>query len=129
MHAVVSNMLKEVDFNTVSIQLVCYILQMLNSLFTVSLCSLNAGNIIRHTQTTRYEHYFVIATIILDCFAFPVLEFQLLTICTVGLYIGNHFGTDLMHRKVEVKAIITEVINNMSDDEDDDEVESGDDEA
>lgn len=34
-----------------------------------------------------------------------------------------------MHKKVEVKAIITEVINNMSDDEDDeDEAESGDDE-
>lgn len=35
---------------------------------------------------------------------------------------------DLMHRKAEVKAIITDVINNMSDDEDEgEEAESGDD--
>lgn len=41
---------------------------------------------------------------------------------------GTHFDVDLMHRKAEVKAIITDVINNMSDDEDEgEEAESGDD--
>lgn len=38
--------------------------------------------------------------------------------------IGSHFGVDLMHKKAEVKAIVTDVINNMSDDEG----EAGDDE-
>lgn len=42
--------------------------------------------------------------------------------------LGTHFDVDLMHRKAEVKAIITDVINNMSDDEDEgEEAESGDD--
>ena len=34
---------------------------------------------------------------------------------------GTHFGLDLMHRKAEVKDIITDVINNMSDEEDEGE--------
>jgi protein DEK len=33
---------------------------------------------------------------------------------------GTHFNMDLMDRKAEVKRIIEEVINSMSDDEDDD---------
>ena len=36
---------------------------------------------------------------------------------------GAHFGLDLMHRKAEVKDIITDVINNMSDEEDGEESE------
>ena len=50
-------------------------------------------------------------------------------LCLKWLKLGSHFGVDLMHRKVEVKAIITDVINNMSDEEDDegDEPGSGDD--
>lgn len=44
--------------------------------------------------------------------------------------LGTHFNVDLMHRKAEVKAIITDVINNMSDDEDEgEEAESGDDDV
>lgn len=44
--------------------------------------------------------------------------------------LGTHFDVDLMHRKAEVKAIITDVINNMSDDEDEgEEAESGDDDV
>lgn len=35
--------------------------------------------------------------------------------------LGTHFDLDLMHRKTEVKAIITDVINSMSDDEDEEE--------
>lgn len=38
---------------------------------------------------------------------------------------GDHFDKNLMDRKAEVKAIIEEVISNMSDDE---EVDEGDDE-
>lgn len=41
---------------------------------------------------------------------------------------GSHFGVDLMHRKIEVKAIITDVINNMSDDEEGDDSEAENDE-
>lgn len=36
---------------------------------------------------------------------------------------GEHFGIDMMHRKAEVKDIITEVIKNMSDDEETSESE------
>lgn len=44
--------------------------------------------------------------------------------------LGTHFEVDLMHRKAEVKAVITDVINNMSDDEDEgEEAESGDDDV
>lgn len=42
---------------------------------------------------------------------------------------GTHFGLDLMHRKAEVKDIITDVINNMSDEEDEGEVGENDGEA
>lgn len=37
------------------------------------------------------------------------------------MFTGTHFGLDLMHRKSEVKNIITDVINSMSDEEGDDE--------
>lgn len=37
------------------------------------------------------------------------------------MVLGTHFGQDLLHRKSEVKAIITDVINNMSGEEDEDE--------
>ena len=37
------------------------------------------------------------------------------------VFSGSHFGVALMHRKAEVKAIITEVIENMSNDEDEEE--------
>ncbi|KAI7993128.1 Disease resistance protein [Camellia lanceoleosa] len=40
----------------------------------------------------------------------------------------THFGVDLMHRKAEVKAVITDVINSMFDEEDEEEeADSGDD--
>ena len=34
---------------------------------------------------------------------------------------GTHFDLDLMHRKAEVKDIITDVINNMSDEDEEGE--------
>lgn len=39
---------------------------------------------------------------------------------------GTHFGLDLMHRKAEVKDIITDVINNMSDEEEEGDEAEGD---
>lgn len=41
------------------------------------------------------------------------------------ILLGTHFDIDLMHRKVEVKSIITDVINNMTDEDDDAEEDSG----
>lgn len=43
--------------------------------------------------------------------------------------LGTHFGLDLMHRKAEIKDIITEVINNMTDDEDEGDDEEAEDKA
>jgi protein DEK len=44
----------------------------------------------------------------------------LMLVLTVMINPGTHFNMDLMDRKAEVKRIIEEVINSMSDDEDDD---------
>ncbi|XP_057480907.1 DEK domain-containing chromatin-associated protein 1-like isoform X2 [Actinidia eriantha] len=57
------------------------------------------------------------------------VDFNTATLSDILRQLGSHFGVDLMHRKAEVKAIITDVINNMSDEEDDegDEAGSGDD--
>lgn len=35
------------------------------------------------------------------------------------MFSGTHFGMDLMHRKVEIKALIVELIENMTNEEDD----------
>lgn len=64
-------------------------------------------------------------------FSFHNLHLHLAN-CETVIYLGTHFGIDLMHRKAEVKDIITEVINNMSDEEDEgdeaeEEAEAGDD--
>jgi len=40
---------------------------------------------------------------------------------------GTHFDVDLMHRKAEVKDIITDVINNMSDNDGEEASNVGDD--
>lgn len=39
------------------------------------------------------------------------------------VFVGDHFGVDLIHRKAEVKEVITDVINNMTDEEDEGEEE------
>ena len=45
--------------------------------------------------------------------------------CIIVIYFpGIHFSVDLMHRKAEVKAIITDVINNMTDEEDEGDEEA-----
>ncbi|KAL0292468.1 UNVERIFIED_CONTAM: hypothetical protein Scaly_2590100 [Sesamum calycinum] len=94
MHAVVVDILKEVDFNTATLS------DILRQLGTISLLAL-------------------VTTLKL----LPNLHLNLLTILSVDDY---HFGVNLLHRKSEVKAIITEVINNMSDDEDEEADASGD---
>lgn len=40
---------------------------------------------------------------------------------------GSHFGLDLMHRKGEIKAIITDVIENMSNDDEEEDEDDGED--
>ncbi|PNY14766.1 dek domain-containing chromatin associated protein [Trifolium pratense] len=46
------------------------------------------------------------------------VDFNTATLSDILRQLGTHFGLDLMHRKAEVKDIITDVINNMSDEED-----------
>ncbi|KAL0415636.1 UNVERIFIED_CONTAM: hypothetical protein Slati_3395500 [Sesamum latifolium] len=54
------------------------------------------------------------------------VDFNTATLSDILRQLGKHFGIDLMHRKSEVKDIITEAIKNMSDDEDEEAAESGD---
>ncbi|WMV35555.1 hypothetical protein MTR67_028940 [Solanum verrucosum] len=56
------------------------------------------------------------------------VDFNSATLSDIIRNLGSHFGVDLMHRKIEVKAIITDVINNMSDDEEGDDPETENDE-
>ncbi|CAA6659987.1 unnamed protein product [Spirodela intermedia] len=48
------------------------------------------------------------------------VDFNTATLADILKQLGSHFRMDLMHRKAEVKSIIEEVINDMTDDEDDD---------
>nr|GMD98797.1 protein DEK-like isoform X1 [Ipomoea batatas] len=45
------------------------------------------------------------------------VDFDTATLSDIIRQLGSHFGVDLMHKKTEVKAIVTDAINNMSDDE------------
>ncbi|XP_019171184.1 PREDICTED: protein DEK-like [Ipomoea nil] len=56
------------------------------------------------------------------------VDFDTATLSDIIRQLGSHFGVDLMHKKAEVKAIVTDAINNMSDDEGDGG-ESGDNES
>lgn len=49
------------------------------------------------------------------------VDFNSATLSDIIRKLGSHFDVDLMHRKAEVKAIITDVINNMSDEEEGDD--------
>jgi len=60
------------------------------------------------------------------------VDFNTATLSDILRQLGTHFGVDLMHRKAEVKKIITDVINNMTDEEEEGEeaeenAEAGDD--
>ncbi|KAF1867369.1 hypothetical protein Lal_00049798 [Lupinus albus] len=53
-------------------------------------------------------------------------DFNTATLSDILKLLGKHFDLDLMHRKAEVKDIIKDVINNMSDEEDGEEAENDD---
>ncbi|XP_076931953.1 DEK domain-containing chromatin-associated protein 1-like isoform X1 [Bidens hawaiensis] len=93
MHAVVVSILKEVDFNTATLS---DIIKQLGGL------------------TVNYHHFLNLKIVI-------IYHLKLLIISILIIVLGTHFGQDLLHRKAEVKAIITDVINNMSGDEDEEE--------
>ncbi|KAL3716695.1 hypothetical protein ACJRO7_008307 [Eucalyptus globulus] len=57
------------------------------------------------------------------------VDFNTATLSDILRQLGTHFGVDLMHRKAEIKDIITEVINNMTDDEDEGDDEEAEDKA
>ncbi|KAK7399256.1 hypothetical protein VNO78_10435 [Psophocarpus tetragonolobus] len=56
------------------------------------------------------------------------VDFNKATLSDILRQLGTHFDVDLMHRKAEVKDIITDVINNMSDDDGEEAENVGDDE-
>lgn len=130
MHAVIVDILKEVDFNTVS--------DYCNNTLSgwLKLCELyyliSAFSLCRQLYQTFSGNLVGLLSIFYDFFfSFPNLRLHLAN-CKTVIYLGTHFGIDLMHRKAEVKDIITEVINNMSDEEDEgdeaeEEAEAGDD--
>ncbi|KAL4346702.1 hypothetical protein GQ457_17G018310 [Hibiscus cannabinus] len=53
------------------------------------------------------------------------VDFNTATLSDILRQLATHFDLNLMHRKAEVKDIITEAINNMSDDEEEEEEEEG----
>ncbi|KAF6161548.1 hypothetical protein GIB67_009427 [Kingdonia uniflora] len=57
------------------------------------------------------------------------VDFEIATISDILRQLGTRFGVDLMHRKVEVKKIIEEVMSNMTDPEDDDDGEEAEENA
>ncbi|XP_061342857.1 DEK domain-containing chromatin-associated protein 1-like isoform X2 [Gastrolobium bilobum] len=57
------------------------------------------------------------------------VDFNTATLSDILRQLGTHFGVDLMHRKAEVKDIITDVINNMSDEEGEEAENDGDGDA
>ncbi|KAH6799215.1 hypothetical protein C2S51_035699 [Perilla frutescens var. frutescens] len=69
---------------------------------------------------TREEMHSVVVNILKE------VDFNTATLSDILRQLGDHFGLDLLHRKSEVKDIITEAIKNMSDDEDEEASESGD---
>ncbi|CAJ1937530.1 unnamed protein product [Sphenostylis stenocarpa] len=56
------------------------------------------------------------------------VDFNKATLSDILKQLGTHFDVDLMHRKAEVKDIITDVINNMSDNDGEETSNVGDDE-
>lgn len=66
-------------------------------------------------EPSREAMHSVVANILKE------VDFNTATLSDILRQLGTHFGLDLMHRKSEVKNIITDVINSMSDEEGDDE--------
>ncbi|EOA23939.1 hypothetical protein CARUB_v10017156mg [Capsella rubella] len=66
-------------------------------------------------EPTRKELHVVVAKILKE------VDFNTATLSDILRKLGIHFGVDLMHRKAEVKDIITDAINEMSDDDEKEE--------
>ncbi|XP_058786375.1 DEK domain-containing chromatin-associated protein 1-like isoform X2 [Vicia villosa] len=66
-------------------------------------------------EPSREDMHSVVANILKE------VDFNTATLSDILRQLGTHFGLDLMHRKAEVKTIITDVISSMSDEEVDDE--------
>ncbi|XP_010550743.1 PREDICTED: protein DEK-like [Tarenaya hassleriana] len=66
-------------------------------------------------EPTTKEMFAVVARILKE------VDFDTATLSDILKKLGGHFGVDLMHRKAEVKDIITEAMKEMTDDDDDDE--------
>lgn len=66
-------------------------------------------------EPSRAEMHAVVVDILKE------VDFNTATLSDILRQLGTHFGLDLMHRKAEVKDIITDVISNMSDKDDDGE--------
>ncbi|CAL9247148.1 unnamed protein product [Arabidopsis halleri] len=62
-------------------------------------------------EPTKKELHVVVAKILKE------VDFNTATLSDILRKLGSHFGVDLMHRKAEVKDIITDAINEMSDDD------------
>ncbi|GLT69219.1 hypothetical protein SLA2020_413880 [Shorea laevis] len=78
------------------------------------------------TEPSREEMHAVVVEILKE------VDFNTATLSDILRLLGTHFGVDLMHRKAEVKKIITDVINSMTDEEEEGEeaeenAEAGDD--
>ncbi|KAH0864526.1 hypothetical protein HID58_081737 [Brassica napus] len=66
-------------------------------------------------EPTTKEMHVVVAKILKE------VDFNTATLSDILRKLGNHFGVDLMHRKTEVRDIITDAINEMSDEDDGEE--------
>ncbi|XP_038993460.1 protein DEK-like isoform X3 [Hibiscus syriacus] len=66
-------------------------------------------------EPTREEIHDVVVDVL------KKVDFNTATLSDILRQLGAHFGLDLMHRKAEVKDIITEVINNMTDEDEEGE--------
>ncbi|MED6121630.1 hypothetical protein PIB30_032067 [Stylosanthes scabra] len=64
-----------------------------------------------NAQPTKEDMHAVVVDMLKE------VDFNTATLSDIIKKLGTHFGLDLMHRKAEVKDIITNVINNMSDEE------------
>ncbi|KAG7633728.1 DEK C-terminal [Arabidopsis suecica] len=71
-------------------------------------------------EPTRKELHVVVTKILKE------VDFNTATLSDILRKLGSHFGIDLMHRKAEVKDIITDAINEMSDDDDEKEEDTED---
>ncbi|XP_073525551.1 uncharacterized protein [Phyllobates terribilis] len=68
-----------------------------------------------NTGPSKEEMHSVVVNILQE------VDFNTATLSDILRQLGTHFGLDLMHRKAEVKEIITDVMNSMSDDEDEED--------